>query len=112
MAILLPPHMLKNPDHPPIHELVNGVENMCAEYFLTWQKFPRYLYVNTGLWQELHEALEETLRVFSLSVIYCDEMPYDRLSVHFEEHDCRSLGLWQQGFTDEEGEETGKIAVV
>jgi len=52
LAIQLPPNALINPNAPPIADMIDAIENLCADYVLTWSKLPRYLYMNDRCWAD------------------------------------------------------------
>jgi hypothetical protein len=39
-------------------------------------------------------------------------MPYGRIVLHHDYQDRRDIALWHRQFTDEEGEESGKLVIV
>src|SRR5688500_4483060 len=109
MAILLPASALQNPEYPPTDVILNNLENLCADYVNVWRVLPKYLYINTHLWNEIGAELLPTVSMYRLEVATAEEMPPDRFSLHHDYHDPRRLGLWHQRFSNEEGEDSGAL---
>lgn len=112
MVVILTPDKLRNPEHPPIQAMIDGVENLCAAYVATWRTFPRYCYMNTTLWEDVQEGMWDTLYIYNLTPVTTHTFPYGRISVHHDYHDPDRIAKWHKQFDDEQGEDSGKLEVV
>lgn len=114
MVHLIDPSVLKAAtDLPDRHVLLDACENIIVEYFLTYQKFPRYLYVNDEVWENyLRFDLGSWVEGMAMEVIDSPFMPKDRISVHYNYFPHRDIAKWHRSFTEDEGLESGKLALV
>ena len=87
MAIQLPPGALIHPDAPPIQDMIDAVENRCAEFVLEKGNLPEYVYLNSRLWQDIvDEGLSSpngevwgfirTVMLYGLEPVTHEDIPY------------------------------------
>ncbi len=112
MPVILPPAALTNPERPPTYWFINNIENICTEYVRLWGKLPEYIYLNQSLWNEIGEQLLPTLDTWRLTPVTHHGIPYQRIHVHTEYIPAGDIAQWSRSFSDEEGEDSGKLEVV
>lgn len=109
MANIISPHTLVHPEAPPLAEMIDIIQNLTADYVLTHRRVPKYLYINTEMWLDVMTGLLPTLDMYGLEVVTHPDMPYLRAALHSEYHDPGRIARWHQGFTDEEGLDSGRL---
>ena len=97
---------------PSTNVLLNALENMLAEYWMTHFTLPQYLYLNTQLWDEIGASFMPIVEDYGLTVITHKDYPTDRFNIHHDYIPAADLAKWHKGFSDDEGEIAGKLAIV
>jgi hypothetical protein len=110
---LVSPAALKSVGPPPIQLMIDGLENLCATYVGTWHKLPRYCYMNTDLWNEVGNDLQDSIQIYNLEVVDHPAIPWGRICVHSDYIDPRRIAYEQSKIEDEDsGIARGQIAVM
>jgi hypothetical protein len=93
MAIQLPPSALRNPDAPPIQDMIDAIENLTADYVLTWHCLPKYLYMNDRCWDDTMLGLGQTVELYGLEVVTHPDMPYEAAALHHDHLPAREVAM-------------------
>jgi hypothetical protein len=110
MVTVLRPEALRNATGPNIAGMVDGIENMCAQYIAQWNTLPKYCYLNTSFWAEVMFDLLPTLDTWKLTAVPC-EIPYDRVSLHHDYVPKSDIERYHR-MSVEEGMESGRLEIV
>jgi hypothetical protein len=100
------------PEQAIAQEFTDKLWNLCTEYYATWNDLPKYLYLNKHMFEEEMQGLIPDIESLQLEVVATEMMPYGRFAVHHDYLNRRDIALWHRQFTDDEGEESGKLVVV
>jgi hypothetical protein len=100
------------PEQAIAQEFTDKLWNLATEYYATWRTLPKYLYVNKTQFEEEMVGLILDIEALQLEVVPTEMMPYGRIVLHHDYQDRRDVALWHRQFTDEEGEESGKLVIV
>ena len=87
MAIQLPPSALRNPEAPPIQDMIDAVENRCADFIRSKGRMPKYLYLNDRFWQDVIDTalvspngemwgFVRTVMLYDLEPVTHPDIPY------------------------------------
>lgn len=114
MVHLIEADVLKSAaDLPDRQTLLDACENLITEYYLAYNRFPRYIYVNEEVWEKyLRFDLKGWVEGMSLEVIDSPFMPKNRVSVHYNYFPHRDIAKWHEGFSDDEGWNSGRLALL
>lgn len=76
MSAIIKPSTLINAYAPPIQDMIDAIENKCADYILVHHTLPRFLYLNTVLWEDVMLGLLRTVELYGLDVVTHPDIPY------------------------------------
>lgn len=97
--------------------MIDAIQNLTADYVLTWRVLPKYLYMNDRCWADTMHGLGQTVVLYSLEVVTHPDMPYDAAALHHDYLPAREVAMETKqkvgdGQDDlEEAVESGRIVL-
>ena len=93
MPNLIQPSTLRNPSAAPIQDMIDAVENRCADFVVSKGTLPRYLYLNDRFWRDIQDlglldfkgdvwGFIRTVMTYGLEPVTHPDIPYSAAGLY------------------------------
>ena len=113
MPNIITPEAFRNEtEMPTASAMWDAIWNLYSTYQAVWGQPPKYLYLHTRVWEDVvGPHMLGDITGLGLEVVYDNDLVPNRVDLHHYYIAPKDLAKWQRSFTDEEGEETGKLSI-